>query len=432
MSLRKTPLILFLLLSCSTAFGRQLSPAVVPFRDGTNSLPVSAPASAVGPEWESAFDRWFDLREMDFSIRFRSVFDSNNAHEFNQGQQRGIIDGKFKFDRKGRYGVVVHASTGKYFNWAYADFMGGGTQKAFSTEYVRATPIQQAAVDAYLTPQRIKVEGASGGWAFYVRRLYADLEPIDGIELQYGSLDINRGAASEITTYDNDGYITGGRLLIKRPKDIFFDEASVTYAYFGALYTPNFFARVDTLNQGNYHQFLLRKKIIGRLNASFDYTWQSKANTFREAVEAKIPEVKVLDSVRAEFYERANAISFQEVVDFAPGGKGFALTFLKKNIAHRLTLEGGYAHIDPHQGVLTQSETSATFCMGINGDSYGLGTRFFVRPTIKLTPYLDITGFYTHEIGQFTVHDQIVWNKQALNAGLVFDIKKALFPKYRE
>ncbi len=114
--------------------------------------------------------------------------------------------------------------------------------------------------------------------------------------------------------------------------------------------------------------------------------------------------------------------------DFAPGGKGFALTGYKK-LNSRLTLEAGIAEIDPHQGVLTQLESSATLCMGVNGDSYGLGKRYFVRPTIKLTPYLVATGFYTHEYGGFSVHDQIVWNKEALNAGLVLDIKKALFPK---
>lgn len=377
-------------------------------------------------------DRWFEMREVDFSLRYRSVFDSNNAHEFDQAQQRSIVDGKFKFDRQGKFGIVFHASTGKYFNWAYADFIGGGTQKAYAAEYARATPIQRDAVDAYLTPERIAVQGASGGWAMYVRRLYLDLEPVDGIEVQYGSLDINRGAASEITTYDNDGYIAGERLLIKRPKNLFFDEASVTYAYLGDLYTPNFFARGDRLTQANYHQFLLRKMIAKRLNASFDYTWQNKANTLRQAVEIKMPELRILDSARVETYERLNAISFAEVVDFAPGGKGFAITLAKKNIGHRVSLEGGYAHIDPHQGVLTQSETSATFCMGVNGDAYGLGTRFFVHPTVKVTPYLDVTGFYTHEIGQFTVPDQMVWNKEALNAGIVLDLKKALLHQGRE
>ena len=394
--------------------------------------PAKKPATNVAPPWQSSLNRWIELREMDFSLRYRSVFDSNNAHEYNQAQQRGIIDGKFKFDRQGKYGIVFHASSGKYFNWAYADFMGGGTQKSYNAEFSRATPIQQDAVTAYLTPEHIAVDGASGGWAFYVRRLYFDMEPVNGIEFQYGSLDINRGAASEITTYDNDGYIAGGRLLIKRPKQLFLDEISVTYAYFGDLYTPNFFARGDRLLHSNYHQFLIRKEIAKRLNISFDYTFQDKANTFRQAVEAKIPETLVLDSVRAEIYERQNAITFKDVVDFSPGGKGFAFTLVKKNLAHRLTLEGGYAHIDPEQTVLTQSETAATFCMGVNGDSYGLGSRFFVRPTIKLARYLDVTGFYTHQIGQLIVPDQIVWNKEALNAGLVFDIKKAFFSKGSE
>ena len=425
--------IAILLFSPALSFSQQQTGSdprpLVSSDDSTSVPPAAAPGTTIAPEWEGPFNRWVDLREMDFSIRYRSVFDSNNAHEFNQAQQRSIIDGKFKFDRQGKYGIVFHASTGRYFNWAYADFAGGGTEKAYGLEFAKATPIQQAAIEAYLTPERRLQEGASGGWSFYVRRLYLDMEPVQGIEFQYGSLDINRGAASEITTYDNDGYIAGERMLIKRPQNLFFDEASITYAYIGDLYTPNFFARGERLAHTNYHQYLVRKAIGKRLNASFDYTWQDKANTLRQAVEVKIPETRVLDSARVETYERLNAISFSEVVDFAPGGKGFAVTLAKKNIAQRFALEGGYAHIDPHQGVLTQSETSATFCMGVNGDAYGLGTRFFVRPTIKLKPYLDVFGFYTHEIGQFTVVDQIVWNKQALNAGVVFDIKKAFFPK---
>ena len=384
--------------------------------------PLSTTAS-----WAPTFDRWIDLKEMHFSLRYRGVFDSNNAHEFNQGQQRSIIDGKFKFDEKGKYGIVFHASSGKYFNYAYADFIGGGNEKAFDAEYVKADPIQQAAMNAYLTPTRIASEENVGGWSFYVRRLYLDLEPIPGVELQYGSLDINRGAASEITSYDNDGYVMGERILIKQPRKFFFDEASITYAYFGDLFKPNVFLRGGRLKQSNYHQFLLRKQVGKRLNTSFDYTFQNASHTLREAAEVKIPETRILDSVRFETYERLNQISFSEVQDFVPGAKGYAVTLDKKIKHDRFSIEGGYAHIDPHQGVLTQSESSATLCMAVNGDSYGLGNRYFVRPTIKLTSSLDATGFYTHQIGTFSVPDQIVWNRQALNAGLVFDLKKAIF-----
>jgi hypothetical protein len=361
---------------------------------------------------------------MDFSLRYRGVFDSNNAHEYNQAQQRSIVDGKFKFDATGRYGIVFHASTGKYFNWAYADFMGGGNEQGLQAEYAKATPLQLAAIDAYLPGAE-----PSGGWSFYVRRLYLDLEPVHGIELQYGSLDINRGDASEITTYDNDGYITGERILIKRPKNFFFDEASITYAYFGDLYTPNFFVRGERLGQSNYHQFLVRKQIAKRIDASFDYTWQDASNTWREDARFKVPESRVVDSVRVEFYERPNEIAFRNVDDFAPGAKGFAIT-ADKEINKRLSVEGGIAEIDPHQGVLTQLESSATLCMGVNGDAYGLGKRYFVHPTIKINHYMVLTGYYTHEFGAFSVHDQIVWNKEALNAGFIFNIKDALFPPH--
>ena len=391
---------------------------------GTHLI-VSA-AAPVPTSLGTSFDRWLILNEMDFSLRYRSTFDSNNAHQYDQGQQRSIVDGKFKFDEAGRYGIAFHASTGKYFNWAYADFMGGGNEAGFNREFARATPTQQVAVAAYEGPQQEAKQTASGGWSFYVRRLYLDIEPVKGFEGQYGSLDINRGAASEITTYDNDGYITGERLLIKRPENLFFDEASITYAYFGDLYTPNFFARGERLAHSNYHQFLLRKQAGKRVNASFDYTWQDASNTYRQAVEVKIPESRVIDAVRVEVYERTNEISFRGVQDFVAGKKGYAITASRKNTFHRVDLDAGYAHIDEEQAVLTQSESAATLTMGVNGDSYGMGNRYFVHPTIKLSSCLSATSFYTHEIGNFSIPDQILWNKQNLNAGLVLDLKKAL------
>jgi hypothetical protein len=116
-------------------------------------------ALSTTPDWALKFDRWVDLREMDFSLRYRGVFDSNNAHEYNQAQQRSIVDGKFKFDATGRYGIVFHASTGKYFNWAYADFMGGGNEQGLQAEYAKATPLQLAAIDAYCRGLSLPADG---------------------------------------------------------------------------------------------------------------------------------------------------------------------------------------------------------------------------------------------------------------------------------
>jgi hypothetical protein len=228
---------LFLGVAAPICSAQQMAAAALSNESAPAVVASAAPAPGKLSSCKPKFDRWVDLREMNFSLRYRSVFDSNNAHEYNQGQQRGILDGKLKFDKQGKYGAVFHASTGKYFNWAYADFMGGGNSQGLALEYAKATPLQLAAIEAYLPAAE-----QSGGWSFYLRRLYLDAEPVSGLELQFGSLDINRGDASEITTYDNDGYISGERILIKKPQRVFFDEISLTNAYFGDLYTPNFFA----------------------------------------------------------------------------------------------------------------------------------------------------------------------------------------------
>ena len=235
-------------------------------------------------------------------------------------------------------------------------------------------------------------------------------------------------AASEITTYDNDGYIAGERLSIKRPENFFFDEASVTYAYIGDLYTPDFFARGQRLAHSNYHQFLLRKTVAKRVDSSFEYTWQSGTNTVREATNIKIPESRVVDSVRAEFYQRLNTRNFPGL-PFAlsvAAGNGYAVSLDKK--VKRLSVEAGVADIDYGIGILTADVYSYDLGLGLNGDSYGVGKRYFVRPTVKLTPYLDATGYFTHFIGDVNTPAQIIWNHEAFNGGLVFDIKKMLFP----
>ena len=98
-------------------------------------------------------------------MRYRGVDDSNGAHEFEQGQQRSIVDGKFKFDARGRYGIVFHASTGKYFNWAYADIAGGGNEKALNLELMKASREQAGYLGffAQLFPQELKASEQIGG-----------------------------------------------------------------------------------------------------------------------------------------------------------------------------------------------------------------------------------------------------------------------------
>lgn len=390
----------------------------------TASVVQNTPAPM--PDWQTKFDRWFDLNQMDFSLRYRAVSDSNGAHEFDQGQQRDIIDGKFKFDSGGKYGIVFHASSGRYFNWAYADFMGGGNKEAYQLEEAKMNPAQIAIFQQANVGPDATASALSGGWAFYMRRLYLDAHPVDGLEVQYGSLDINRGVSSEITTYDYDGWISGERVLLKKPSWLFADEISATWAYIGDLYTPNFFTRGDRLSQSNYHQFLVRKAWKKRIDASADYTWQSGTQTLRQGLLFSVPETRIADTARLETYQRINNIDFPGTTVGIDRENGWAVSFDKRFKTYG-RMEWGYADIDPQYIIYTDVGVAALLGLASNGDAYGVGKRFYARPTINIKPYLALTGYYTHAYDVTLPVFAEYWNRQALNVGFVFDIKRALF-----
>jgi len=336
---------------------------------GTGTVGGGTASKATLPEWETTLHRWVDINEMDFSTRYRTVADSNGAHEFNQGQQRAILDGRVKFDEEGKYSLVFHASTGKYFNWAYADFIGGGNKEAYAQEVAKMDPTQLFVFGEVQSGSAASVaaSGNSGGWSFYVRRLYLDASPVSWLNVQYGSLDIDRGAGSEITTYDNDGYIAGERITIKKPSLLFVDELSATWAYIGDLYTPNFFARGDRLSQSNYHQFLMRKALLKkRVDASADYTWQYGTQTLREAIAVRTPEAKFTDSVRFESYQRINFNYFPGSTVGIDRANGWAVS-LDKHFAKRGRMEYGYADIDP--GYVDYTAESIAAILGLASGS---------------------------------------------------------------
>jgi hypothetical protein len=379
-------------------------------------------------DWEPQFHRWFDLNQMDFSLRYRGVSDSNGAHQFDQGQERSIIDARFKFDPESKYSIVFHASSGRYFNWAYADFIGGGNKQAYALEEAKMNPLQLGTFQSIQESQPgfAAQSELSGGWSFYIRRLYLDLRPVDGLEAEYGSLDINRGAGSEITTYDNDGWISGERVMLKKPSWLYADEISATWAYIGDLYTPNFFVRGDRLAQSNYHQFLVRKAWHQRIDASADYTWQYGTQTLRQALAFTVPEIRVADLVRLETYQRINNNLFPGSTFLIRRANGWALSF-DKHFKGRGRLEYGYVDVDTEYTVYTNATIAAILGLASNGDAYGIGKRFYVRPTLDIKPYFSLTAYYTHAFDTTVPNIAEFWNRQALNAGFVFDIKRALF-----
>jgi hypothetical protein len=166
------------------------------------------------------------------------------------------------------------------------------------------------------------------GSNFWVRQLYFQAKPVDGVEFQYGSLPINKGVNTEVTSYDDDGYVAGARLSLKMPKRLFFDEISYTHAYLGDIVTPNFFRRYDRLTTSNYRQFLVAKNVGTRAQVSGDFTYHDSVKTLREAVKVNTKEAKVVDNVRFETYQRLNDFTYFNAAANANDGGGAGLGIL--------------------------------------------------------------------------------------------------------
>lgn len=261
---------------------------------------------------------------------------------------------------------------------------------------------------------------ASRGWEFYPRQLFVSATPVGWFTAEYGSIGIAKGVSTEITTYDDDGYMSGGRFYLHNPEHLYFDEIGVTYAYEGDLFEPSLFDRKSSFKHSNYHQFLLEKHYGTRVKASADYTFDKHTHTIRQAVLVQMPEAKVVDSLRAELYERLNSVTYAPVPAFGSGA-GFGLTATKK-LYKKVTLAAGYEQVDFNYGVLVGNPNYTALGYSMNGDSYATGNHAFTRADIKLNSAFSLSGFYIHQTKTPTGLDSS-FNKEGFNGALNIDLK---------
>jgi hypothetical protein len=137
------------------------------------------------------------------------------------------VRGRFKLDAKGRFGINAGLYTG-------ANFIGGFNNTGLGMGKAQSN--------------------------LYLKHLYLSSLPLDGVEVQYGSLDTWHDESTDITGYAYNGYVVGERLSIKRPRELFFDDISIAYGYVGDLNSPNAIGRLHRLGQSNSHRFMLKKK----------------------------------------------------------------------------------------------------------------------------------------------------------------------------
>lgn len=374
---------------------------------------------------DTKFDRWVDVNDLSFSFRYRKEVANDDFKYFGNGQQKSLIDGRFKFDSHGKYAVNFRVSSGRTFNWAFTDEIGDDFGKLSTSPraFGALSPVQ---IQRVLAAAAADPDGAatviSRGWGMNFRQLYFSAAPVKQIALEYGSLYIDRGESTEATTYDDDGYISGERVRILDSKHLFVDQMSFTNAYEGDIDTPSFFKRGERLKEANYRQVLATKQFGKRFNTSADYTFDKGTHTTREAIVAKLPEIKAIDSIRLELYQRLNDhVLFGETYH---AHQGFAVTGTK-TFRKRFQLDGGYAHIDEDYGVLTGSRILSAIGFSMNGDSFLTGSRAFTRANWKVAPGIIMYGYYTHTTSPAPPANLLL-NKEGLNGGLTIDLKGLL------
>ncbi|MSR21969.1 MAG: hypothetical protein EXR92_00170 [Gemmatimonadetes bacterium] len=232
------------------------------------------------------------------------------------------------------------------------------------------------------------------------KALYASVEPIDGIEAQLGGLYLVKGESTEFTTYDDDGYVMGERISLRRPNELLFDEISATGAYFTG--DPGMISvgrRVSHIDETNYWHFLVRKAIGGRGGVSADFSSENDRRTWRQAIRINLPELKFVDSAVFEQYERTGE----------SGAYGFSITFAKQLTAKLSLNQFGYARIDPDYGPL-------------NADRFNIGNRAFVMATYVFSPEFTASLFITRAVGDNGVLPQRILS----NAVLAYNALPAL------
>jgi len=325
---------------------------------------VIVPSTQRTPAAAPLLARWFEMQTGTVATRFRYTEATSGVVGQDQQQLSEQFKARFKIDQAGSYGVNFALGTGNAFvkGWNNTAL---GTPSGFSS-------------------------------AVFVKQLFVSASPLKGIEIQAGGLGIARGENSEVTSYDNDGYMIGERITLKQPRTLHVDELSVTTGYLGDSTTPGLSQRFHRISETNYFQVLAAKRFGARLSSSTDVTTLAGATTVRSAFKLDTPN-RGLDSIRFEQYARFNDAAY-----------GYLISG-ERLVARRFTLSGGLADIDRNYGSL-------------NADRFGSGRRWFTTNTIALGREISAQIFYTHTVqNSYTVQ-----NRQALQLLLTYNVAKGL------
>jgi hypothetical protein len=286
--------------------------------------------------------RWLDIQSVHLSSRFRWVEANTGRITSSTHQWQPNIRARLLLDRGARYTINVGAFGGSQFVSSWNNTGGGLGVATFD---------------------------------FNVKQLFVAAEPVRGLELQAGGLYMMRGENTEITSYDNDAYIVGERLTLRRTEGVV-SQVVATVGHIGDYRTPNVFKRFDTMSDVNYGQLLVGTRLSSNVAASADYTYEDGRDILREGATIRLPEALLpFTAIKLDAYQRVSDVT----------GQGFNVSGDLK-LTPAWTVTAGVAHVDRNYLIPGY--------MSPNADRYERGTRFYSQGTYALTRDLSIGWFH--------------------------------------
>lgn len=327
-----------------------------------SAQPSSRPAAAPEP----SLRRWFEFQQFALSTRYRFIETSGDRTTSNDLQYREQIRARFNVDAKKRYTLNAATASGNSFTSSW-DYTGWGINDGDYHNH-------------------------------FVKQLYFSAIPVTGVEIQYGGIGIVRGEATEITTYDEDGFLMGERVSVRRPKQLYLDEITVTRAKIGPPAKPNVFDRFEFLDDPDYTQVLGDKRFSQLFSGSLQYERQTGADIVRAAVTFRFKPTALITGARYEMYHRFN----QEEAT------GFAFS-ADRPITKWVRLTAGYADIDKDYG-------------GLNADRIQRGRHYYGLANVTVWGPFSAQIFATHALDE----DYTISNKTRFDAVFVYDVLNSL------
>ena len=136
---------------------------------------------------------WLDLQSVSIGLRYRMLENHLGSRAQNWSDHHQGLKLRLKLDRAARYSLSAVALNG----------------------------------DTFTAGWNLRGLGDASSNRVFVKQLFVTAKPRNGVEFQYGGLPIVRGESSEITSYDNDGYLMGQRLTL--------GDVTLTAGYLGDL-----------------------------------------------------------------------------------------------------------------------------------------------------------------------------------------------------